>query len=142
MIKPISQFEPITKTLRFNLQQKSSNLKVLSGSSIHEQSLYISHPNDMVIPGGMDIKEKFYFNVTGKYPESVTERWVEVNENSIVNQGDQIVKIDKTIDGHTIGISKPHDALPEELNTPSESVNYDDLISADDLQSDIFDMFI
>ena len=49
----------------------------------------------------MNFKEKAYYNLTGNYPKSVTERWHEAGTPGIkVNADDEIVQIGSHISGN------------------------------------------
>ena len=85
----------IVSVQRNNLQRKSL-LKNLNGGGHWGD---FSHK--MIIPGGMNFKEKAYYNLTGNYPKSVTERWHEAGTPGIkVNADDEIVQIGSHISGN------------------------------------------
>lgn len=108
----------------------TATLLVLAGSSMSNWSGPRFVPTDMIIPGGLDFKEKAYFLLKGKLPKSVYERWVPVNNNYHIGENDQIVKIN-IAEGRYIGniIENPHDIdsnLAETLN-PVEGLTVDDI---------------
>lgn len=85
----------IVSVQRNNLQRKSL-LKNLNGGGHWGD---FSHK--MIIPGGMNFKEKAYYNLTGNYPKSVTERWHEAGTPGMkVNADDEIVQIGSHIGGN------------------------------------------
>ncbi len=84
----------LKKMSRFKLQ-KQSCLKNLNTRMVRDDhSLH-----DMLIPGGMSIKESFIYKLTGKYPKSVTERWKQIFGADIKNVGmdDEVVHVHKSV---------------------------------------------
>ena len=133
MIDAIKNVQPILKPIRANLNQKVNNLKPLA---VHPYPEYVAFEKaNMIIPGGLDLKEKFYYKMTGKLPKSVQERWVEANGNVKISEGDQMVTVDKNIHGdyftdgtdlHTIDISKYKDFDIEVMNSTGHGSVFDD----------------
>lgn len=108
-------------TTRSILQKGNNNLKNLAGSSMSGWHGPHFEPTEMIIPGGLDFKEKAYFLLKGKLPKSVYERWFPNNDSYVGNEGDQIVTINKA--GNYIGsiVENPHD-----YTAPSnDSINTD-----------------
>ena len=103
----ISAVNPIRSALKPN----NSGLKILAGSSMSGWNTPKFKPTEMVIPGGLDFKEKAYYLLTGKMPKSVLERWVPNSSDYIAGTGDQIVTAD--ISGRYVGnlLDSPHDYL-------------------------------
>lgn len=83
----INTIQPVRKQLKL----VNSELRNLAGSSMSGWNTPKFEPTKMVIPGGLDFKEKAYFLLTGKMPKSVMERWVPNSEDYIPEAGDQIV---------------------------------------------------
>ena len=86
----------------------------------------------MVISGGLDLKEKAYFLLRGKLPESVYKRWVPQNNSYIPGEGDQVVTVDIG-DGRYVGniIEAPHKIGT--IAEPTETLNTDiseDIVSS------------
>jgi len=95
---------------RKNLQKASiAGLAVLAGSSMSGWHGPTFTPTDMVIPGGLDLKEKAYYLLKGKLPKSVYERWFPQDNTYMPKDGDQVVTINIG-DGQYIGsiIEGPH----------------------------------
>ncbi len=103
----ISTIQPV----RMQLKSVNSKLKNLAGSSMSGWNVPKFESTKMVIPGGLDFKEKAYFLLTGKMPKSVMERWVPNSNDYIPNTGDQIVTAN--ISGRYVGgiIDTPQDYL-------------------------------
>ncbi len=82
--------------------QKQSSLINVNGGSI---------PNiitTMIIPGGITKKESFVYQLTGKMPKSVKDRWYEAGSNNrIPQEGDQEIKFGDHIAGDSD--FEPHD---------------------------------
>ncbi len=92
MITKITQNKTITPILRKTLQKRSS-LTNLNGGSI---------PNiikTMIIPGGMSKKESLVYQLTGKFPKSVKDRWYEADSGKIPQEGDQEIKFGDHLTG-------------------------------------------
>ena len=96
---------------RMQLKPINSKLKNLAGSSMSGFNTPKYEAAERIIPGGLDFKEKAYYLLTGKMPQSVLDRWVPNNSDYIAGVDDQIVTVD--ISGRYVGgiIEGPHDFL-------------------------------
>lgn len=99
--------QPIRSILKHN----TSGLKCLAGSSMSGWHGPSFQPVEMIIPGGLDFKEKAFFLLKGKLPKSVYERWMPNDGENVVGTGDQLVTIQKS--GQYVGdiIENPHDYI-------------------------------
>ena len=112
MIQKISPAISITKvSARSILKSTDSKLKYLAGSSRSGYNPPTFHEVEMVIPGGLDFKEKAYYLLKGKLPNSVYERWFPNDGEHIVDSADQLVTVERTYRG-LIGniVEAPHGA--------------------------------
>lgn len=124
------------QTVRSQLKSVNSKLKNLAGSSMSGWNNPKFESTKMVIPGGLDFKEKAYFLLTGKMPQSVMDRWVPNNNNYIPGVGDQIVTA--RISGKYVSeiTDAPHDYLFSENGDRVISDISDDYDSSFDLSDD------
>ena len=113
-----------------SILQKGNNSKLmnLAGSSMSGWHGPHFEPTEMIIPGGLNFKEKAYFLLKGKLPKSVYERWFPNDDNYIGNEGDQIVTINKA--GNYVGsiVESPHDYTITSNETPDTDIS-DDIIN-------------
>lgn len=111
MIKILPEVKTISRPIR-NQLKTSSSLKVLAGSSMSGWHAPRFYETEMIIPGGMSLKEKAYFLLRGKIPSSVRERWVPAEDN-IAHEGDQLITVNMTSNGAVGGVvENPHDFIP------------------------------
>ena len=107
-------------TLRNNSSMLS--LMTLAGAGMTSFSSPKLEPTDMLIPGGLTLKEKAYFVLKGKLPKCVYERWVPYSKDAITNAGDQVVTINKG-DGYIGSIISPPHAPGESFTDQSSDPN-------------------
>lgn len=99
--------------VRANLQKTTvAGLAVLAGSSMSGANTPYFEPTDMIIPGGLNLREKAYYIITKEMPKSVVNRWFPQTDDYIVGQNDQIVTANIG-DGRYVGsiITGPRNAL-------------------------------
>ena len=126
MIQKVMPRISAVKPVRSTLKPVNSRLKALAGSSMSGWNTPKFEPTEMVIPGGMDFKEKAYLLLTGKMPKSVLERWVPNSSDYIAGTGDQIVTAD--ISGRYVGnlLDSPHDYLiSQDSNNIIDDIGHD-----------------
>lgn len=91
-VKISKQISCVSKNIQRSVLKNESPLKNLnSGGGVLNQSY--GPDNVMVVPGGIDFKEKAYFYLTGgKLPKSLTSRWQDVSQEGIqVHPNDDVV---------------------------------------------------
>ena len=99
MIQKINTGISVVKSpIRKNLTKIGSNLKNLNGSSMSGGLPPHIYEVTMIIPGGLTLKEKAYYILSGKIPSSVYKRWYQQTENVLPKEGDQVVTMDKVYD--------------------------------------------
>ena len=107
---------------RSKLKCNNSKLKNLAGSSLSGWNTPNFQPAEMIIPGGLDFKEKAYFALKGKLPKSVLERWVPMDGN-VLHSDDQVVTVN--IADNYVGsiIDSPHSVSVDSnlIDDPSDS---------------------
>ena len=126
MIQKVMPRISAVKPTRSALKPNNSGLKILAGSSMSGWNTPKFEPTEMVIPGGLDFKEKAYYLLTGKMPKSVLERWVPNSSDYIAGTGDQIVTAD--ISGRYVGnlLDSPHDyLLGQDSNNLINDISHD-----------------
>ena len=97
---------------RSTLQKTNSNLRLLAGSSMSNWSGPRFEPTEMVIPGGLDLKEKFYYALKGKFPKSVLERWIPSSKYT-PQEGDQVVTANISSRYIEDILDEPHDFIDD-----------------------------
>ena len=128
------------KYIRNNIQRTTSiGCAILAGSSMSGWNSPLFEPTEMIIPGGLTFKEKFYYTIKGRLPKSVYERWINSSENYIPKPDDQIVVINK--DGNCIGsiIEPPHAVGSTPTSSNYASCNQDISDNISDTISENFD---
>lgn len=100
------------------LKGGKSKLKNLAGSSMSNWNTPKFEPTEMIIPGGLDFKEKAFYLLTKKFPKSVTERWFPKSSDSIANNCDEIVTVN-IADGKYIGnvLDEPHNYISDDSSS-------------------------
>lgn len=150
--KITSKLTPIVKQpIRANLQKASAaGLLLLAGSSMSGWHGPSCTPKEMVIPGGLDLKEKAYYLLKGKLPPSVYDRWFANKSDYVPQEGDQVVTVNM-YDGRYIGeiVERPHeigtasgdDIFEKAVGDPIDTQPIGDLIDdgGDDLST--FEIF-
>lgn len=136
MIQKIMPKISTIQTVRSKLKPANSKLKILAGSGMSGGYPPNYKPTEMIIPGGLDFKEKAYFLLTGKMPQSVMNRWVPNNGENILNDGDQLITAN--ISGRYVGgiVDTPHDYSQDSSLIDDISNDYDcslDLTDGDEL---------
>lgn len=121
------------KPIRSTLQKTALvGLGVLAGSSMSGWHGPHFTPTEMIIPGGLDLKEKAYYFLRGKLPESVYERWTSHGKGYEPQPGDDVVTVNIG-DGRYVGeILEP----PHEVGTKAD---YDTTDLGHDISDDLTD---
>jgi len=109
-----------------------SGLAVLAGSSMSNWSEPHFEPTEMVIPGGLNLREKAYYLLKGKMPPSVYERWFPKANNYTPHEGDQTVTVN-IADRYVGDIVKG----PEGIEISDESLQVNDGDITDDILAGI-----
>lgn len=109
----------IKQPIRANLQKTAiAGLAVLAGSSMSGWNTPEFVATQKVIPGGLDLREKAYFLLKGKMPQSVIKRWETLTNDYTPKEGDQVVTVNI---GDGIYIGKILEA-PHKIGTTAEPV--------------------
>lgn len=127
MIQKISPaIRVIKKPVRSLLKDTTGKLKALPGSSMSGFNPPRFYETEMIIPGGLDFKEKAYYLLTGKMPKSVYERWIVNDGTHAVNTSDQLITVERTYSG-AVGdiIEPPHGIDTSSIDAPSGGVLHD-----------------
>lgn len=108
------------KPINRKLLQKYSDLKNLSTRMIRDDN----YPHDMLIPGGMTLKESLLYKLTGKFPKSVTERWKQVFEPEIknVDSKDEVIRVSKNVLRET-GYFSSHNDIDSTVDDLTDNVD-------------------
>lgn len=94
-IKSTRCLQKTVKIIDRKILKNNSSLRNLNTRMIRDD--YSLH--DMLIPGGMSIKEQLLYKLTGNYPKSVTERWHQIFGADLknVDANDDVVKVSKGV---------------------------------------------
>lgn len=120
-----------TKTLDRKYLQASSGLKDLFGGSVNNP-VY-----DMIIPGGLSKFEKIYYEINGKYPKSVQERWFLKGSGREIMPEDYEVKIGPHLSGDPF--FEPHSVTKSDSFGLNEDVLVAGFVTNEDSDSSVFD---
>ena len=135
-ISLIQQNKHLINRSTLNNNASKLGLMVLAGAGMSSFNTPNLEPTDMLIPGGLTIKEKAYYVLKGKLPKCVYERWVPYSKDSITQAGDQVVTINKG-DGYIGSIITPPHAPDECIGDSFKDPNTG--ILSDDSGSDFID---
>lgn len=126
MIQKVMPKLTVNRVPKRALLQTASGLGLMSlaGSSMSGANppIICMKPTEMIIPEGLNFKEKAYYLLTNKLPKSVYKRWKPKTDEYVPKDGDQVVKIN--MDERLVGdiIEPPHDV---DMTSPYDAISKD-----------------
>lgn len=119
--------------VRSNLQKvAAAGVAVLAGSSMANMGNLNFKETEMIIPGGLNLEERFYLVIRGKLPQSVYDRWVPSSSDYSLKNGDEKVVVN--IADRYVGniVEAPYDAFTGEsvVDDIPDADSVDELVSA------------